>query len=145
VNQQNYKNHIRFYPAHHYVFYPLASFLFCLCLYFVFNTNENLAIWLVMSVVILLMIFLSLLLRQHYALLGQNRTIRLEMRLRYFILTQKRFEDVEARLSLQQIYALRFAADEELVALVERAVKENLTPNDIKKAIKQWLPDNMRA
>jgi hypothetical protein len=114
-------------------------------LYFVFNTNENLAIWLVMSVVILLMIFLSLLLRQHYALMGQNRTIRLEMRLRYFILTQKRFEDVEARLSLQQIYALRFAADEELVALVERAVKENLTPNDIKKAIKQWLPDNMRA
>ena len=83
--------------------------------------------------------------RQHYALINQNRTVRLELRLRYFILTQKRFEEVEARLKSSQIYALRFAPDTELPALVERALNENLSGDDIKRAIKQWLPDTMRV
>ncbi|WP_255156230.1 DUF6526 family protein [Ferruginibacter sp. HRS2-29] len=26
--QQQYKNHIRWYPAHHFVFYPLVTLLF---------------------------------------------------------------------------------------------------------------------
>jgi hypothetical protein len=44
-----------------------------------------------------------------------------------------------------QVFALRFASDEELPALVQRALNEHLTPDDIKKAVKNWLPDYMRV
>jgi hypothetical protein len=36
---------------------------------------------------------------------------------------------------------LRFASDEELAALLERAAREKLMPADIKRAIKVWTPD----
>ena len=45
------------------------------------------------------------------------------------------------RLSNAQIVALRFASDEELPALLERADREHLDPDQIKRAIKKWVPD----
>ena len=83
-------------------------------------------------------------LRQHYALGNQNRIARLELRFRYYTITQKSFDDIEKQLSLSQLLALRFAPDEELVSLIERTLKEKLSPNEIKQAIKNWLPDYMR-
>jgi hypothetical protein len=67
------------------------------------------------------------------------------MRFRYYALTQQRLELLEDKLSFGQIAALRFASDEELPALVKRTVSENLSPGDIKKSIKNWLPDHMRV
>jgi len=49
------------------------------------------------------------------------------------------------RLSARQIVALRFASDEELGALLDRAVTEQLAPRDIKKAITTWRPDHHRT
>jgi hypothetical protein len=46
-----------------------------------------------------------------------------------------------AKLSKKQIVALRFASDEELGALLERAARENLSPKDIKASIKTWRAD----
>ena len=43
------------------------------------------------------------------------------MRYRYFTLTGKRFEEFEYKLTDDQIFALRFAPDSELAALVEEA------------------------
>ena len=83
--------------------------------------------------------------RQHYALLPQNRIIRLEMRLRYFQLYGKRFEPVEAKLRFGQIAALRFASDEELPLLLERTIQENLSARSIKKLISDWQADHMRV
>jgi len=145
MENQNYKNHIRYYPPHHFVFYPLVVFLLCVALNFVFKTEENQAIWLVLVGVLFLLGYLSFMVRQHYALTNQNRIVRLELRLRYFILTQKRFEDIESRLSASQLFALRFAPDAELPLLVERALKEQLTGDAIKRAIKNWLPDTQRV
>ena len=84
-------------------------------------------------------------LRQHYALGNQNRIIRLELRFRYYQITGKRIEPLEAQLRFRQLVALRFASDEELPSLVERAVKEKLTPLQIKKSIMNWSPDYMRV
>jgi hypothetical protein len=42
------------------------------------------------------------------------------------------------------VIALRFAPDEELEALVNRAINENLSASDIKKAIKNWKGDYHR-
>ena len=83
--------------------------------------------------------------RQHYALGNQNRIVRLEIRLRYYILTGKRFEQIEEQLSFKQIAALRFAADDELGPLIERAISQKLSPEQIKKSIVNWQADNMRV
>lgn len=88
--------------------------------------------------------WLSFMTRQHYALGNQDRIVRLEMRLRYFQLTGEPFNSKEAKLSLAQIAALRFASDAELIALIERSIRENLSAKDIKESIQAWLPDHMR-
>jgi Family of unknown function (DUF6526) len=84
-------------------------------------------------------------LRQHYALGNQNRIVRMELRFRYYLITGKRLEPLESGLRFSQLAALRFASDEELPALTERAVKENLSARQIKKSILYWLPDHMRV
>ena len=49
------------------------------------------------------------------------------------------------RLRKSQIVALRFASDEELPELMRRAVEESLSRTDIKKAVKNWVPDYHRT
>ena len=77
-----------------------------------------------------------------FALRAQDRAIRAEENFRHFILTGK---PLPAELKLGQIIALRFAADEEFVGLVGKAIAEKLSVNDIKKAIQQWRADHHRA
>jgi hypothetical protein len=77
-----------------------------------------------------------------FSLKAQDRAIRAEENLRHFILTGKL---LDKNLQIKQIVALRFAPDEEFIGLAERAVKENLSNDDIKKAIKNWRADYHRA
>ena len=79
---------------------------------------------------------------RRYATRLQDRIIRLEMRVRLAALGR---EHDMARLSTRQLVALRFASDAELAALAERAVRENLTPDQIKRAVTNWQPDLMRT
>jgi hypothetical protein len=48
-------------------------------------------------------------------------------------------------LTEDQLVGLRFAPDEELPALAQRAISEHLTRKDIKKAIVNWRPDHWRV
>lgn len=80
-----------------------------------------------------------------YALKNQNRIIRLEMRLRYFQLSGKPFLHLEKKLKTKQLIALRFAGSKELIPLIDRAIQENLSPGEIKRAIKDWQGDYMRV
>jgi hypothetical protein len=52
---------------------------------------------------------------------------------------------VLARLSKPQVIALRFASDAELPALVEQADREHLSADQIKRAIRNWMPDFERT
>ena len=79
---------------------------------------------------------------RRYATRLQDRIIRLEMRMRLAALGR---EHDMARLSTRQLVALRFASDAELAALAERAVRENMTPDQIKRAVTNWQPDLMRT
>ena len=72
----------------------------------------------------------------------QDRAIRAEESLRYFILTGKPFDK---KLQMNQIIALRFASDEEFELLVQKAVTENLSSIQIKQLIQNWRPDLDRA
>jgi Na+/melibiose symporter-like transporter len=77
-----------------------------------------------------------------FALKAQDRAIRAEENLRHFILTGK---PLDSRLRVSQIVALRFAPDDEFVALAVRAAEEKLSNKEIKKAIKNWKADYYRV
>lgn len=77
-----------------------------------------------------------------FPLRAQDRAIRAEENFRHFVLAGQR---LDTRLTMRQIIALRFASDEEFVALAARAAAEGLAPDAIKQQIKTWRPDYHRA
>ena len=145
MKKQDYKNYIRYYTPHHFVFYPVLLVLIIVSTCLAFRQPDHAYEWTAITILFVMLGWLSFMLRQHYALNNQNRIVRLELRLRYYQLTQQRLEPIESKLSFSQLAALRFASDEELPALVQRAVLENLSADEIKKSIKNWLPDLMRV
>jgi hypothetical protein len=77
-----------------------------------------------------------------YTVRLQDRIIRLEMRIRLERLGKG---SEFTLLSTPQVVALRFASDAELPDLVDRALKENLALDQIKRAVKDWQPDLQRT
>lgn len=144
MGKQTYKNHIRFYPPHHFVFYPVLTALTAFSIYTAFTTSDQL-IWMFISIIFIIIILLSFMLRQHYALVLQNRIVKLEFSYRYFAITGKRLENQEKQLTDEQIFALRFAPDNELISLVEKTLSENLSGKAIKKSIVHWKSDDQRV
>ncbi len=142
--EQSYRNHIRYYAPHHFLFYPITLALLGASVYFSVTREES-AVWIFISALIILLIWLSYMLRQHYALTLQNRIVRLELRYRYFTLTGKRLEAFEHELRDSQLFSLRFASDTELPDLVERARMKKIGGDKIKKSIVRWRADNHRV
>lgn len=143
MEKQSFKNHIRFYPPHHFVYYPIICLLLSFSVYSMFTSDDQL-IWAFISIIFIVLFCLSFMMRQHYALTLQNRIVRLELRYRYFALTGKRVEKLEPQLSDDQLFALRFAPDEELQNLVDKAIIQNLSGTSIKKEIINWKGDYYR-
>ena len=79
---------------------------------------------------------------RNFSLKAQDRAIRAEENLRHFAMTGKL---LDSRLTIRQIIGLRFASDEEFLALAKRAAEEKLSEDDIKKAVKNWRPDHYRV
>ena len=77
-----------------------------------------------------------------FAIRLQNRIIRLEMQVRLARLGRER--DLQ-RLTIPQLVALRFGSDAELPALIDRVIAESLTPDAIKRAVRDWQGDFMRT
>lgn len=142
MKKQNYSNHRQFNPLYHYVTLVLLFILLVGAGYFLFeNKDSNL----LLSILLIVSIFTSLIIAFNsrlFALKAQDRAIRAEENLRYFILTGKRLSD---KITIRQIIALRFASDEEFVPLIEKTIHENLTSKQIKKEIKDWRGDYHRV
>ncbi len=75
----------------------------------------------------------------------QDRIIRLEEQLRYQTLLSPSQLAASRTLPLPSLIALRFAPDSELSTLLDRTLRENLTPKQIKQAISAWRPDVHRV
>lgn len=144
MKAQSYKNHVRFYPAHHFVYYPIIIALIVLSVYFAITSADRL-VWGFIAVIFVFLFWLAFMLRQHYALILQNRIVKTEFRYRYFVLTGSRFETIEYKFTDDQIFALRFASDAEFISLTERTLLENLSGTEIKRAIKEWKGDYSRV
>ena len=87
-------------------------------------------------------IICAVLMARGYALRVQDRIIRLEMQTRLARLGR---DAAFARLEMRQVIALRFASDAELPALIERALAEKLTSDQIKQAVTNWQADHLRT
>ena len=141
--EQNYKNHSRLVTGYHRILslLLLAGLVGSITNLIKSFNNDNLY-----SASLLLLLFIIAILTGWYVrafpLKAQDRAIRAEEALRYYILTGKSFP---ATLKMGQIVALRFAPDEEFPGLTERSVRENLTAKEIKSAIKNWKPDYYRV
>jgi hypothetical protein len=141
MTEQQFANHARMHPLYHYVTAPLVLVGLIGSIVNLVNCEPNnfySASLIVLVFVILL--FIGAMLRT-YALKAQDRAIRAEESLRYFILSGKA---IDARLRMGQIVALRFASDNEFVALADKAATEGLSGKEIKQLIQQWKADYRR-
>lgn len=77
-----------------------------------------------------------------FPLRAQDRLIRLEENIRHHQMTGK---NLPTELKMPQIIALRFAGDDEWLALMERTIKENLSSKEIKQNIQNWRGDYYRV
>lgn len=82
---------------------------------------------------------------RNYIVRLQDRIIMLEMKVRCAELLPAGQDALLAELTPKQIVALRFASDEELGELLQRAVNEKMEPKAIKQSIQRWRPDYWRT
>jgi hypothetical protein len=145
MQTQNFKNHARYFPLHHFIITPLTLlFLGWTVGRSNFDSSDSTSESIYFLILALIIVLLPLLGRI-YALKNQNRIILMEMRLRYFHLTGKSFSEKETDLRTNQIIALRFAGDDELLSLMDQAISKNLSNKEIKMSIKNWKGDYSRV
>lgn len=142
MKEQNFKNHPRFVPLYHYVASLLILAILIGSIVNLVHSTEATIYSASLITALTVVAALNWAFLRIFALKAQDRAIRAEENFRHFILTGKPHD---SRLRMSQIIALRFASDEEFVALAQRAVAENLSNTAIKKEIKNWRADYHRA
>ncbi len=142
MKEQNFKNHPRFVPLYHYVASTLILAILVGSLVNLYHSTEATIYSASLITALTIVAALNWAFLRVFALKAQDRAIRAEENFRHFILTGKPHD---SKLRMSQIIALRFASDDEFVALSQRAVNENLSNSAIKKEIKNWRGDYHRA
>lgn len=142
---QTYGSHRRYFPLFHFIAIPLLVInLVVRVIYAWMHRGARLVWWeIVVAVALLCVAFASRIM----VLTVQDRLIKLEETLR---LQRCLPDDLRSRigeLSSGQLISLRFCGDEaELCGLTRSVLNGELkSRNDIKKSIKTWRPDTMRA
>jgi len=139
---QTLANHTRLDPLFHFVALPIVGLTAIGGLiHLIFRPSFHSASFFILAVVAVIL----LLKMRLYSLKVQDRVIRLEERLRLSALSPDAFRARIPELTEDQLIALRFASDGEVVALAQRALSEKLSRADIKKAIRNWRPDYWRV
>ena len=142
MQDQNLKNHAKMVPGYHYVtLTAILIFLIGSINYLVQSTADNKYLGAMLSLLSVILVLLAWYARG-FALKAQDRAIRAEENFRYYLATGK---ILPQELRIGQIIALRFASEEEFVALTAKAIAENLSNKEIKSLIKNWKADHYRA
>ena len=140
---QTYKNHVRYFPLFHFVLVPLLTLnLIFQAVRLYQEPSVDRVVFTLLSVLFIAMVTAARL----QALKAQDRVIRLEEKLRYRELLPDDLAAQASRITLGQLVALRFAADDELPDLLARTLREEFAaPKEIKLAIKNWRADDYRV
>ncbi|MFJ5714840.1 DUF6526 family protein [Neobacillus sp. NPDC093127] len=143
MQNQDYKSHVRVHPIYHFVLQILLLGTLITTIVFLVRSikqEENILLSIILFLMMIIIVIIAVLLR-FYPLKAQDRAIRAEENLRFYVLTG---ELLDPKLSFSQLAALRFASDKEFPELSKRAAAENLKPDEIKKAIQNWRADYNR-
>jgi hypothetical protein len=142
TSSQNFSNHTRYDPLFHFFILPVFGITLVAAVVHLVRHPGWCSAWVVIVAIAAMVAVFKLRL---YPLKLQDRVIRLEERLRLASLLDPALRSRIPEVTESQLVALRFAPDAELPALAARALNEKLSSSDIKKAIKQWRPDNWRV
>jgi hypothetical protein len=142
MQTQNFKNHARLVPLYHFVTFTLLVLILIGSIVNLTNSAKENVYSASLLVALTIATILIALFARTFALKAQDRAIRAEENFRHFIATG---QPLDSRLRIGQIIALRFAGDDEFVALAKKAVSENMSSKDIKMAIQNWKGDYYRA
>lgn len=144
VTPQDYKTHRRFDPLWHYAGAIIVAAGFIASIIHAIRHADSYWNW--FFVVYTLGVALSVFRARAQTLIVQNRVIRLEMRHRLRDLLPGAMAGRIGELTVSQLVGLRFASDAELPGLVERCLNGQLATGEaVKKEIKNWQPDWLRA
>ena len=139
---QDFKHHARFHPPFHFV----SSFLLLANLIVVIiHLVRHFSPWNVWLLVLSIGIWIPFFLIRVYALRVQDRIIRLEERIRLKEIAPAEWRPQIEKLTVDQCIGLRFASDNEVVALASAALAENLNRKQIKERVQVWRPDHWRV
>ncbi len=142
MEEQNYKNHSRMVPGYHYLVFALELLLFIGAIVNLVKTSsENLYSSSLLVLTAFILFFITFYARL-FALRAQDRAIKAEENFRHYLLAGKQ---MNSQLKMRQIIGLRFASDDEYLALAEKAVKENMSEKEIKMSIENWKADIYRV
>lgn len=140
---QSYANHRRSFPLFHYVAVPILVVNVGVA---VAHLVRRPSLWNGWLVVLSVGLAAGLLASRTSTLLVQDRVIGLEMRLRLATVLPAELLARIPELRLKQLIGLRYASDAELPGLVERCLHGELeTADAVKRAIRDWRPDFLRA
>ena len=141
---QSYENHVQLVTGFHKVLLPIMFLTFIgSVVNLVGSWGDHQRIYSASLIVVLTVcLMLTALFARMFALKAQDRAIRAEENLRHFVLTGKL---LDPRLTVKQIVGVRFASDDEFVALARRAAEDGLPQKDIKQAVKNWRADTYRV
>lgn len=140
---QTYSNHRRFLPLYHFVVTPILLANIGVEGVRLFNEPSPSRLWSLIIAIALLALALA---ARLMALIVQNRTIRLEERLRLASLVPESQRARIGELKTGQLIGLRFASDEEAPLLAQRCLDGELGGSGaVKKEIRNWRPDYMRV
>lgn len=142
--EQSFEKHSRYIPGFHFVAFPILLVNVFFALYLTYEQNfSKMSIW---NVFVALALVLVAWYSRTMPLTAQDRIIRLEERMR---LQEKLPAELRARaveINPRHLVGLRFASDEELPDLAQRCLNgEFKTSTDVKRAIRNWRPDNLRV
>jgi hypothetical protein len=148
---QTYENHRKLVPLFHIAGWTILLLNFFWSVFRLYRAIRwqhprfdivDAAINLLVAVALLILIFYL----RTFVLTVQDRVIRAEMTARLHRLLPPDLAPRIGDLRLGQLIALRFAGDAELVALTRKVLDEDIRDrNAIKKLVKDWQPDHLRA
>lgn len=138
---QSLKNHAKTDPAYHYFLFLILLVNMAIAIAALVRRPGLMTAWVV---VMSAAAFVALFKMRLYPLKVQDRVIRLEERLRLQALAPAEWHAQIYRLSEDQLIGLRFAGDDEVVALAKQALEHNLNRKQIKERIKNWRADHWR-
>jgi len=140
---QSYDNHRRVFPLYHLFALPV---LLAHVIVTVVGAVREPSVWTVWMVVVALGLAAAAVANRASTLIVQNRLIGLEMRLRLATVLPVELCQRIPELDIKQLVGLRYAGDAELAGLVERCLRGELATADaVKRAVRQWRPDYVRA